>query len=265
MAAKSNVDAGLPRNRLRGASRSANTTTRDPTGRRFDRDVLDRLARELLGVCAKALVGFRANPGARAASALRGFPRQAKYAAQMHDDADKLSLIHTKWQLKTGYFDEDGHPKIIAILGPSPSYESLCADCGLGNDWERLLKLALTFRMCSRVGRDRLANLSEITLLTGTPLMLARAVVNIERFLKTVEYNARPRKKMSESLADRTAVVNLSEAEFRGFSTAMRGILHDFVESSDRRLLAGVSRDDSQPKKNLRRRLSGVSAFVFRD
>ncbi len=264
MVAKSAVGGRAPHNRR--ASTLPHSSARERSADGIEREVLDRLARELLGVCGKALAGFRAHPGKPAASALRGFPRSATYAAKMHDDADKLSLIHTKWQRQTGYFDEDGHPKTIAVSGPSPSYEALCADCGLAHVWQRLLNLALTFRMCSRVGRRRLANLSEITLFTGSPpLMLARAVVNIERFLKTVEYNAKRRKQMGESLADRTAVVNLSEAEFQCFSSAMRGILHDFVESSDRRLLAGVSRDDSQPKRGLRRRLSGVSAFVFRD
>ncbi len=184
----------------------------------------------------------------------------------MHVDADQLSLINTKWQRTTGYFDEDGHPKVIAVSGAPPSYEALCEECGLAHDWERLLRLALTLRMCSRVGRNRVANLSGIALFTGSkPFALARAVVNIERYLKNTEYNATPGRKVSESLVDRTAVVNLSEAEFHEFSTAMRAILHDFVEASDRRLLAAVSRDESQPKKSLRRRLSGVSAFVFRD
>lgn len=265
MVAKSNVGRRAPHIR-RGGSTSVYAPARERSARGLERDVLDRLARELLGVCGQALVRFRANPGPQAVSTLSGFPRTAEYAARMLDDADKLSRIQTKWYRSTGYFDEDGHPKVIAVSGHAPSYEALCVECGLADEWKRLLELALTFRICSRVGRDRLMSLSEILLFTGNPpLLLAHAVLTIERFLKTVEYNAKPGRKMSESWAARTAYVNLSETEFHHFATDMRGILHDFVESSDRRLLAGVSRDESQPKKRLRRRLSGVSAFVFRD
>lgn len=249
-----------------GASRRKVAVTGEGAEAVLEREARGRLARELLGLCGTALKQFDADPGARAARLLRSFPRSAEYAAQMLDDADKLSRIQTKWYRETGYFDEDGHPKIISISGPAPSYEALCAECGLAEDWERLLELALTFRLCSRVGRDRLTSLSEILLFTGIPpLLLAHAVLTIERFLKSAAYNAKPGRKLSESWAARTAYVNLSETEFRHFATDMRPVVHDFVESSDRRLLAGVSRDHARPKKRLRRRFSGVSAFVFRD
>ena len=230
-----------------------------------ERDVLDCLARDLLGVCIKALMQFGANPG-KGMIDVRSFPCRAKYAREMLGDVDKVARIHTHWNRKTGYFDEDGHPIIISASGPPPSYEALCTDCGLAADWERLLALSLRFRMCSRVANGRLTFLSEIALFTGVPsFVLAYAVVSIERHLKAIEFNARPGRNVSESLVDRTAWVNLSEREFRQFATAMRGILHAFIESSDRRLLAAVARDASRSQKGLRRRISGVTAFIFRD
>lgn len=232
----------------------------------LERAVLDRLAGELLGVCASALTRFKANPGHRALTRLRSLPSKAHYAQKMLDDAHKLGAIHEKWQSKTGYFDEDGHPKVIAVAGQAPSYEALCRECGTHRERAHLLELACAFQMCSRVGEDRLTYHSKVTLFTGRPsLMLARAVLNLERFLATCEYNAKPGRKVSESLADRTAQVRLSEEEFRQFATAMRGILHDFVESSDQRLLAAVARDKRYGSARRRSRWCGVTAFVFRN
>jgi hypothetical protein len=181
-------------------------------------------------------------------------------------DADKISEIHTRWHRQTRYFDEDGHPKTIPVSGPAPSYEALCVDCGLADEWRRLLKGSLRLGMCCRIGSSRLSCLSEITLFTGIPsLMLARMVLNVERFLKTSVFNARRGRKMSESLADRTAWINLSDEEFQHFANSTRPILHDFIESTDRRLIAGVAREVSQAQRRPPRRRAGVTAFVFRD
>jgi hypothetical protein len=184
----------------------------------------------------------------------------------MLDDAHKLSLIHALWHRKTGYFDEDGHPKTIAKSGPAPSYEALCAECGVLEKQESLLDLALVLEMCAQVGRHRVGYLSDIALFTGIPsLMLARTTVNVERFLKTCEFNATPGRKVGQSLADRTAVVDLSKKEFLEFANAMRGNVHNFLESTDRRALACVARSARRLRVSRDRRPSGVTAFVFRD
>ena len=260
---------------VRGAVRRA-ASARQRTASRpvFQREVdisreaavLHRLACELLGVCGMALMRFKANPGRRAVAALRNLPPKAHYAGRMLDDANKLAVIHTRWQRKTGYFDQDGHPKVISVAGPAPSFEALCRDCGVHRERERLRKLACSFRMCVPAGSNRLAYLSEITLVTGIPsLMLARAVITVERFLKTCAFNGKPGRRVSESMADRTAVVTLSEDQFKEFAQAMRGILHDFIESSDRRLSAQAARDAKQLNPARRSRPTGVTAFVFRD
>lgn len=231
----------------------------------LERLILDRLAQELLGVCGTAVSGFRANPGTRALSALRPFPSRADYARQMLDDADKVSMIHTRWQRNLGYFDKDGHPKVIAVTGPAPSYEALCRECGVYERRERLLELARACRMCRRTRDGRLIHLSEIILFTGFPsLMMARMVVAAERFFRTCVFNALPGRKISESMADRTTQVELSEREFRQFMHPMRRTLHGFIESTDRRLLAARARDLNR-KNPGRPRFCGVSAFVFRD
>lgn len=239
--------------------------TRAPVRPTIDGEDLDRLAREYLGVCAKGLRRLGADPGRKAAAALRGLPSRARYSARLLDDAVKLSLIHARWHRTTGYVDEDGHPRAIACSGPAPSYEALCTECDVQREWQRLLELAISFRMCSRLSEKKVAFLSEIALVTGIrSLMLARAVVTVERFLKTCQFNSVPGRRISESRADRTAMINLSEKEFGQFSNAMRRILHDFVESTDRRLLAGSMRDARLSRAH-RSRQSGVTAFVFRD
>jgi hypothetical protein len=218
----------------------------------------------MLGVCGAGFARFGVKADRRTLAFLKSLPRRPKYALQMLADADKLSQMHTQWHRRSGYFDGDGQPKVIPVSGPAPSYEALCVDCGVRRGRERLLSLALSLRMCSYVGGKRLACLSEISLFTGVvPLMFARAVVTIDRLLKTSAFNAKRGRTLSESWADRTAFVELSEAEFLEFAAGMRTRVHDLIESSDRQLLAAAARDKSA--RAPRCRVSGISAFVFRD
>ncbi|MGH8254602.1 MAG: hypothetical protein ACRET0_00100 [Steroidobacteraceae bacterium] len=175
-------------------------------------------------------------------------------------------MLHTRWQRNADYVDDKGHPKVIAARGAAPSFEALCAECGLGGQRQRLLNLACQFGLCSRESPDRLAYVSDVLLVTGhRTLMLARAVVTVERFLRTCLYNAHSGRKLSESLADRTAEVDLSTGEFTRLSKVTRRHLSSFIESSDRQLLAGAARDDRHARLARPRRRCGVSAFVFRD
>jgi hypothetical protein len=198
-------------------------------------------------------------------SALRSIAPKTDYARQMLDDADKVAMIHTRWQRNVEYLDKDGHPKVLPVSGPAPSYEALCQECDVYSRRERLLELACTFRMCRRTGDGRLRPLSEIILFTGHPVLsLARTVISAERLFKTCVFNATPGRKVAESMADRTTQVELSEREFRQFMHPMRRTLHGFIESTDRRLLAARARDRRRTSAN-RQRFCGVSAFVFRD
>lgn len=262
MASKTRNENTLGRGRRSSVGRRTGSRRKDEQV--FARSVPNRLMSELLGVCGTALARFGAKPDRRTFALLKGLPRRPTYAVQMLADADRLSRIHTQWLRKSGYFDADGEPKIIPVSGPAPSYEALCADCGARRERERLLALALALRMCSRMGRNRLACLTEAALFTGVAsLMLARAIISIDRLLRTSLFNSRRGRTLSESLVERTAYVNLSEAEFLKFAAAMRTRVHDFIESNDRQLMAGAARDESA--KASRRRVSGLSAFVFRD
>jgi len=242
---------------LRRSNRSAKAAS--------DRWVQGLLAQELLGVCASAFTSFQASPGNGAMAVLQAYPSGAPYARQMLDDADKVAMIHTRWKRKADYVDEDGHPKAIAVLGDSPSFEALCSECGVHERLERLLEIAYRFGLSTRIGSNRMAYLTEVLLFTGhRTLMLARAVVTIERLLSTSLHNAKKRRKLHGPLADRTSEVLLSEEEFTRFAEMTRRLLSSFIESSDRHLLAGVARDNhTRSPKRLRR--SGVTAFVFRD
>ena len=233
---------------------------------RGDADARARLGQELLGVCASGLKSFRADAGPNVTAGLRAFGRTATYARQLLADAGSAAMLHTRWQREADYVDEEGQPRIIAVRGKAPSFEALCRQCHLGRQSERLLALACQFRLCSRVGPHRLAYHCDVLLMTGHPtLMLARAVTTIERFLRTCAYNARPGRKVSASLGDRTTEVDLSPEEFARLSKATRRFLSSFIESTDRQLLAGVARDNRNRRSPRSRRRSGVTAFVFRD
>jgi len=243
------------------AAQRSNRSAKAALGRK----VLGLLAQELLGVCASTFTSFQANPGNGTMAMLQAYPSGAPYARQMLDDADKVAMIHTRWLRKADYVDEDGHPKVIAVLGDSPSFEALCSECGVHERLDRLLETAYRFGLSTRVGANRIAYLTEVLLLTGhRTLMLARAVVTIERLLRTSLHNAKKSRKLHEPLADRTSEVILSEEEFTRFAEMTRRLLSSFIESSDRHLLAGVARDNhTRSPKRLRR--GGVTAFVFRD
>jgi len=69
---------------------------------------------------------------------------------------------------------------------------------------DRLLEWACRFRLCRRVGVDRLAYISDIALVTGhRALMLARAVMTTDRFLATCVHNAKRWRRDIGPLGDR--------------------------------------------------------------
>ena len=173
-------------------------------------------------------------------------------------------MLHTRWQRQ--YPDEQGDPKEIAVTGPAPSFEALCRECRLESRIDRLLDMACRFGLCSRTGRNRMTYGSDVVLLTGErTLMLARAVVTVERFLSTCVHNAQPGRRKSESIGDRTTEVRLSKREFDRISKRIRRNLSSFIESTDRQLLASTPRR-TRRSPNLRlQKMSGVTAFAFRD
>lgn len=244
-----------PTRHRRGASHRVSASAL-PSDRQ--RQALDRLTGELLGICTRAARRFGAHTHARAAFA------SARYARQLLEDAGAVAMLHTRWQRERRYVDEDGNPKPIAARGGAPSFEALCRDNGLAADTNRLLEMACRFGLCSRAGRGRLVYGSDVLLFTGHPtLMLARAVVTVERFLATCLHNAEPGRRKIDSLGDRTTEVNLSPQEYTRLAKDIRRSLSSFIESTDRRLLAAATR--STGRKTQGRRMCGVTAFAFRD
>lgn len=229
-----------------------------------DDDILKTLAQEMLGVCAPALKSFAANPGSRTLKLLQSYPSGARFARQMLEGAGLASKIHTRWQSDPGYVDGDGHPRVIQRRGPSPSFQALCRDCGVAARSEELLEWACRFGLCRRLKGDRLAYISDTTLLTGhRALMLARAVVTIDRFLGTSIHNAKQRRHNIGPLGDRTTQVRVADVQFPQVAKLTRRFLSTFIESSDRQLYALAPRGRRSPKRGTR--WCGVTAFVFRD
>ena len=228
-----------------------------------DKSTEARLGDEMMGVCQHGLIQF--GTAQRSSSLVHPVPR-AIYARQLLADFGKTARVHSIWQRDPAYLDHLGHPKRIPIQGPSPSFRALCALAGLANEWRQLLALANQFGL-SRLGHsNRLVYISDVMLLTGHPtLVLARAVVTIERYLTTCVHNAQPRRKTSNSLGDVTAEVSLSSLEFGRLAKDTRRFLGNFIESTDRQLLAAVARDASRRRSKRNTKWCGVTAFVFRD
>lgn len=244
------------------AAKARTSAARSPPGASAAVDT--RLANEVLGVCVDSLVRW----GVCLSPALRKVPRlaTARYARRLLADANETARVQTRWQRQTDYLDEQGYPRSIALRGSAPSFQALCRDCGLGDHWERLLAFACRFGLCSRLSSSRLSYVSDVVLLTGNrTLLLARAAVTVERFLRTSMHNAKPGRKPEHAMGDVTTEVSLSKAEFARLSKSTRRFLGSFIESTDRQLLAGVARDKRLRRTAKATERCGVTAFVFRD
>jgi len=221
------------------------------------------LGEEMLGVCQNSLVRF----GATRKRSLGIQPIvRATFARRLLADFGKTARVHSFWQREPAYLDDLGHPKIIPIQGPSPSFQALCALAGLADEWKQLLALGTQFGLSKRGNANRLIYVSDVMLLTGHPtLVLARAAVTIERYLQTCLHNAQPGRRQTDSRGDVTAEVSLSEGEFGRLRKETRRFLGNFIESTDRQLLAAVARDARKGRTGYSKRWCGVTAFVFRD
>lgn len=221
------------------------------------------LGREMAGILAHALSQFRAcPPELRAIQSVK----TAAVARELLEDIGKAARLHTRWQTEAAYLDKDGHPRKIPMRGPRPSFEALCLECGLGDERDILLSAALQFGLSTRSGRNTLSHVSDVALLTGnSTLMLARGVLVIERFLRTVCHNAKVARTSGTSRGDITTQVRLSDEEFKRLSKDTRRFLGDFIEATDRRLLGAAARDQREKRPEAGNRWCGVTAFVFRD
>ena len=228
-----------------------------------DESIQARLGDELLGVCQHGLSQF--GTAQRSSSGVHPVSR-ATYARQLLADFGKTARVHSFWQRDAAYLDHLGHPKRIPIQGPSPSFQALCAIAGLADEWQQLFTLATQFGLSRRVNSNRLVFVSDVMLLTGHPtLVLARAAVTIERYLQTCLHNAQPGRRLGDSLGDVTAEVRLSSRAFGRLSKETRRYLGNFIESTDRQLLAAVARDPNKEGLKHNSKWCGVTAFVFRD
>ena len=94
-----------------------------------DESIQARLGDEMLGVCQHGLSQF--GTAQRSSSGVHPVSR-ATYARQLLADFGKTARVHSFWQRDAAYLDHLGHPKKIAIQGPSPSFQALCAIAGHG-------------------------------------------------------------------------------------------------------------------------------------
>jgi hypothetical protein len=229
-----------------------------------DKSLQTQLGREVLGVCAESLRKFGADISG-ALTVVRPLAA-ASCARQLLADAGPAARINTRWLRTPDYLDASGRPNIIAVRGKAPSFQALCSDLGLAPRWKQLFEFSCQFGLSERRGTNRVAYVSDVVLLTGNPtLVLARAAVTIERYMRTCIHNANSQRNVGESLGDITTQVKLSRAEFLRLSRATRRSMASFIESTDRHLLTAIARDGAKRRSPTTYRWSGVTAFAFRD
>ena len=229
-----------------------------------DRQLRIQLGREVMGVCAESLAQFDAALSLEFATVRP--VKTARCARSLLTDAGAAARVNTRWLQTPDYLDASGRPNVIPVRGKAPSFQALCRDLGLASRWKRLFDFSCTFGLSERRGTNRIAYVSDVYLLTGNPTMvLARAAVTIERYMRTCIHNAKSERDVGESLGDITTEVKLSRAEFLRLSQATRRSMAGFIESTDRHLLTGIARDVNKRRSPKTYRWSGVTAFAFRD
>jgi hypothetical protein len=234
-------------------------------GEEFEEVFSDRehrllLGTELLEVCASALRQFKVRPKIFGNRRPRTGSFRALTARQILGDVDLLSDMLTTWQENADFLDKSAGPRVIPIRGSRPSFEALCVERNSRRRLPRLLSLALHFGMCKRIGGNRVMQLKNFVRLNESPtLLMAFAVLNVERFIATAIFNSMNTPEVGR--VQRMAWSFLSEKDFSAFVAMARRSVASFADQQHRWLMAHGG--DSKRRRGTR--ISGVSAFVFRD
>jgi hypothetical protein len=183
---------------------------------------------------------------------------------RLFQDISHLGQLASEWAENPSYVDSAGRPKVLSILGRSPSFSSLARKYFLGRPVAEVLRLGCRTRVLESIGSGRVGHLGACVLLTGNRLMLlGHTVRSVKWFLGTAKYNAQAQRSIVSSWPERQTFAELPEEEFQEFLDFMREPIVNLTEMSNRWLMARSASEKSELRG--RKITMGVQAYVFRD
>jgi len=231
-----------------------------------DQIMQDDLARELIGLCVKALQSYgldRKRFAQLAAEAAGERFTIVPTSTRLLTDAEQLAKAINRWGEDPRYLDATGRPAVLAIAGANPCFAHLAREFLASRDVFDVVTLGCKTHVMERVGQDKVARINSAVLFPGNPVLtLAHTVRTVRWLLGTAHHNRSMRSGRVLGFPDRSAHVEISAEDFEDFVAMIRPQISGLLEMSDRWLFqrSRIAKGRQQKKK-----LAGIQVFVFRE
>jgi hypothetical protein len=231
-----------------------------------DQIMQDELARELIGLCVKALktYGLDRKRFAQLAGEAAGgkFPIISS-STRLLTDAEQLAKAINRWGEDPRYLDATGRPAVLAIAGANPCFANLAREFLPTRDVLDVVTLGCNTHVMEGVGEDKVARINSAVLFPGNSVLtLAHTVRTVRWLLGTAHHNRNVRSGRVLGIPDRSAHVEISADDFSEFVAMIRPQISGLLEMSDRWLF---QRSRMSKGRHQRKRLAGLQVFVFRE
>jgi hypothetical protein len=232
-----------------------------------DQLMQDNLARELIGVCLRALKAYgldgRKLLKLTGAAAIGDRPSTISSSARLLSDAEQLAKAINRWGEDPRYMDATGRPAVLATAGADPCFADLAREFFPTRNVLDVVTLGCMTRVMEQIGTDKVARINNAVLFPGNSVLtLAHTVRTVRWLLGTAHYNRHVRAEAVLGFPDRSAHVEISAADFAEFVTMIRPQISGLLEMSDRWLF---QRSQMPEGRHQKKRLAGIQVFVFRE
>jgi hypothetical protein len=226
----------------------------------------DHLARELIGVCLRALKTYGMDErkfAQLAGEVARERPRTIPSSARLLSDAEQLAKTINRWGEDPRYLDATGRPAVLMTAGTNPCFADLAGEFFPKRNMLDVVTLGCKTHVMERVGADKVARINSAVLFPGNSVLtLAHTVRTVRWLLSTAHYNRHVRAQPVLAFPDRSAHVEISADDFSAFVSMIRPQISSLLEMSDRWLF---QRSRMAKNRHRKKRLAGIQVFVFRE
>jgi hypothetical protein len=238
-----------------------------PSSARSRGIVLRQLATELYRVVFLTLSEF----GLSAAAQQRLTPRSTdkRRGTPVSNDVlrrfTELGDLIAAWHSDTDYLDADGKPRVLAIKGRGPTFETLARRFLPGMSTSDTVKLACRAAEVGllRGGKIALYGSTLVKISKNAESALAQCVCHIAWLSQTCVHNFNAsRKERTTGRIERITGRIISAGDFDSFQKQIRPQIHDLCERVDGMLLP-LERRASRLRKN--QRAVGMGIYLYAD
>jgi len=231
-----------------------------------DQTTQSELARELIGVCLRALKTYGLHDSeflGLAGEAAGSKSRTVSSSSRLLSDAEQLAKTINRWGEDPHYLDITGRPAVLATARADPCFADLASEFFPKRDVLDVVTLGCKTHVMERVGADMVARINSAVLFPGNSVLtLAHTVRTVRWLLGTAQYNRGVRAGPIVGFPDRSAHVEISAEDFAEFVTMIRPQISGLLEMSDRWLF---QRSRMQKNRHQKKSLAGIQVFVFRE